>query len=149
MAQLQTKIGDDLRAALKQGEGEKVSVLRLLQAALKNVEIEKGKRGAGLSNEETITVIQKETKKRHDAADLYQAGARPELAYKEESEAAILKEYLPEQLSEEEICALVADVLRSGETNTGKIMGLVMLQIKGRADGTTVRKIVEEMHGLH
>lgn len=149
MAQLQTKIGDDLRAALKQGETAKVGVLRLLQAALKNVEIEKGKRDAGLSDEETLAVIQKETRKRHDAADLYRAGTRPELAEKEEREAAILKAYLPERLSEEEIRACVADVLKSGETNIGKAMGMVMAQIKGRADGTTVRKIMVEMHGFH
>jgi uncharacterized protein YqeY len=145
MSGLQIKISDDLRAALKQGEAEKVSVLRLLQAALKNAEIEKGKRESGLSDEEVLEIVQKETKKRHDAIDLYRKGGRPELAEKEESEAALLKAYLPAELSSEELNAIVADVLKSGETNAGKVMGAVMAKVKGRADGTMVRKMVEDL----
>lgn len=159
MAGLQIKISDDLRTALRQGEGEKVSVLRLLQAALKNVEIEKGKRDIGLSDEETLEVVQRETKKRHDAAELYRKGGRPELAEKEKMEVSLLKAYLPfghrrhrlalshlpRQLSSDELRTIVADVLKGGETNMGKIMGIVMAKVKGKADGTAVRKMVEEM----
>lgn len=144
MASLQVKISDDLHAALKRGEAEKVSVLRLLQAALKNIEIERDRRDAGLSDEETLEVVQKETKKRHDAVELYRTGGRPELAEKEEREASLLKAYLPRQLSSDELRAIVADALKGGETNVGKIMGTVMAKVKGKADGTAVRKIVEE-----
>lgn len=145
MGDLSLRIQDDLRAALKRGETETVSVLRLLRAALKNAEIEKGKRGTGLSDEETVEITQKETKKRGDAADLYRKGGRPELAEKEESEAAVLKAYLPEQLSLESLHTIVAEILKSGETNMGKVMGMVMAKVKGKGDGTAVRKIVEEM----
>lgn len=145
MNELQQRIQDDLRHAFKQGEKIKVGTLRLLQAAIKNVEIEKRRKDVGLTDQEIIEVVGREVKKRREAAEMYRRGAREDLVFQEETEAAILEAYLPPRLSDEELRSVVQDVLAGGETNPGKVMGMVMAKAKGRADGGVVRKMVEEM----
>lgn len=147
------KIHQDLNEALKSKEELKTSVLRLLSSSILNKEKEKRYKSGGaedvpLTDEEIIDVIFSEAKKRKEAIDLYEKGGRQELAKKEKDELEILQKYLPEQLSEEELKKLVKTaVARTGakeQKDMGKVMGVLMQQVKGRADGSLISKIVKE-----
>lgn len=145
---LKKQIFEDLKAAMKAGETEKRDVLRMLDSMIKNVEIEKMKRETGLTDEESMEVIARAVKQRKDAVAQYEEGGRPELAEKEKKEIEILMAYMPEQMGEEAVRAVVAEVIAaSGVTSKaeiGKAMGPIMGKLKGKADGNLVKKIVEE-----
>ncbi len=145
---LVTTIEAALTAALKAGESEKLSVLRMTKAALKNKSIELGHE---LSDDEALAVISKEVKQRRDAETEFRAGNRPELADKEAAEAAMLTEYLPAQLSEAELVPLIeaaiASTGASQASDMGKVMGALMPQTRGKADGALVSKLVKERLG--
>jgi uncharacterized protein YqeY len=148
---LKDKIIRDFKEAFKGKEEIKLSVLKLLQAEIHNAEIAKraktGKEEA-LGEDEIIDVVSREIKKRKDAIELYEKGGRQELAVKERQEIDFLKFYLPEQLSEEEIRNLVKKAIaQTGAKEIeemGRVMGVLSPQIKGRADGGLVSKIVKE-----
>lgn len=146
MSTIKDKIREELKAAMKSGDAEKRDVLRMVDSMIKNVEIEKGKRESGLSDEEIIEVLVRAVKQRKDSATQYIDGGRPELAEKEQKEIEIISVYLPEQLSEEEILKIVKEVIVSsgatGANDMGKVMGQIMAQVKGKADGNLVREIV-------
>lgn len=146
---LKQKIFEDLKSAMRAGETEKRDVLRMLDSMIKNVEIEKMKREVGLGDEEVMDVITRAVKQRKDAVAQYESGGRPELAEKELREIEILMAYMPEQMSEDAVRAVVAEVIASvgamGKADIGKVMGPVMGKLKGLADGNLVKKIVEEL----
>ena len=123
-----------------------LSVLRMLKAALKNKEIELRKE---LSDEQALVVLQSEVKKRHDSIDAYQQGNRPELADKEAAEIEVLKQFLPIQLSEEEVKtkveAALNNLLEEERADFGKAMKAAMAELKGQADGGLVSGIVKEL----
>ena len=148
---LKQKITQDLLLAMKSGDTLKRDVLRMLDAMIKNTEIEKLKKETGLSDAEVLEVISRAVKQRKDAAAQYIAGNRPELAEKENKEIKILATYLPAQMSEEEVRKIVAEIIaKVGATSAsdiGKVMGPVMGKLKGLADGNLVKKIVEEKLG--
>ena len=133
---------------MKAGDTCKRDVLRMLDSAIKNVEIEKKKREEGLSDDEVLEVIARSVKQRQDSIRQFQQGGRAELAEKEKQELEILKNYMPEQLSEDEIRAVVKEIIVSSgvvsSADMGKIMGQAMGKLKGKADGNIVRKIVGE-----
>jgi hypothetical protein len=110
--------------------------------------VEKLDKLSQLTEEEVAGVVLSEVKKRKDAAQEFESGGRPELAEKELKEAELLKKYLPEQMSEEEIRKLVIEAVQKvGATSPqemGKVMGALMPQLKGRADGSMVQKVVQE-----
>ena len=145
---LKQKIFEDLKAAMKAGETERRDVLRMLDSMVKNVEIEKMKREAGLNDEEVIEVLNRAVKQRKDAIAQYEAGGRPELAEKEMKEIEILRAYMPEQMSEDDVRKVVAEIIAqvgaSSKAEIGKVMGPAMGRLKGQADGNLVKKIVEE-----
>jgi len=145
---LKQKIFEDLKAAMKAGETEKRDVLRMLDSMVKNTEIDKKKRDEGLSDEEVLEVIGKAVKQRKDAATQFEEGGRPELAEKEMKEMAILMVYMPEQMSEDAVRAVVQEIIAASgvtsKTEIGKVMGPAMAKLKGQADGNLVKKIVEE-----
>jgi hypothetical protein len=145
---LKQKIIDEMKQAMKSGDAQKRDTLRMLDSMIKNVEIEKMKKDAGLTDEEIIEVIAKGIKQRKDSVAQYEAGGRPELAEKEKKEIEILMAYMPEQMGEEEIRAAVKEVIsQTGATSKaemGKVMGMAMGKLKGKADGNAVKKIVEE-----
>lgn len=147
MSNLQDQIKKDLITSLKEKNEAKVSVLRMLQAAIKNKEIEIKKR-EGLSDEEIQQVVVSEVKKRNDSIESYKAGGRDELVEKEKKEIEVLKNYMPEQVSEEEITKIVekaiSDIGASSPQDMGKVMGKAMEVLKGKADGNVVSKIVKE-----
>jgi len=140
---LKTKIEEVLKEALKNKDESKASTFRLLLSAIKNAEIDK--RGK-LDDGEVLAIIKKAVKERDEAIELYKKGDREELAEKEEQEKKILQEYLPKEASDEEIKKAVDGVLKaSGESpNFGQVMGVVMGELKGQADGKRVAEIVKE-----
>lgn len=142
------KIKADLKDAMKVRDVEKRDVLRMVDSMIKNVEIEKGKRAEGLSDEEVIEVLMRAVKQRKDSVIQYNSGNRPELAQKEQKEIDIIAVYLPEQLNEEEITKIVKEVIAQNEVKSandmGKIMGQVMGKLKGQADGNLVKEIVQK-----
>jgi len=141
---LKEKIEKDFIEAYKAKDEDKTSVLRMVKSAIKNKEIEKGET---LSDNETESVVAKEIKQRRDSASEYKKGGRDDLVKKEEKEISILSGYLPEQLSEEEISKIVekavADSNASGIKDMGKVMGIIMPEIKGKADGSLVSELVK------
>ncbi len=141
-------IGDELKGAMKSGDTEKRDTLRLLQSALKNAAIEARKEASAFTDAEVQSVVKKLVKQRQDSIEQYTAGNRMDLAEKEKKEVEILSPYLPQTLSREATRALVEKVLgeQGGATakDMGKIMGLVMKEAGGQADGTLVREIVQE-----
>lgn len=139
------KIQEDLKQAQLSREEIKVSTLRLLISEIKNASINKG---GELSDEDIISTIQREVKKRNESITAFRIGAREDLASKEESEIAILKPYLPEAMSDEELVKIIDESIKSTGATTisdmGKVMGVVMGKTKGRADGNTVSSMVKE-----
>ncbi len=153
---LKEKIQKDFIEAFKAKDADRTLVLKMLQAGIKNAEIEKKTRLAKkgepfeeLSDEEIIQVIFKEAKKRKDAIGLYEKGGRAEQAEKEKKELEILSAYLPEQMSEEEIGELAKRAIEqagvSEQKEIGKVMAILAPQTKGKADGALVNKIVKEL----
>lgn len=143
---LVTTINDELKAAMKAGEVEKRDTLRFLQSALKNVAIEKRKPVTEFTDAEVQEVVKRLVKQRKDSIAQYQAGGRADLVAKEESELAIITPYLPATLSPEATEALVEQVMASLGTVTakdmGRVMGAVMKESAGQADGQLVRELV-------
>lgn len=143
---MKSKIQADLGQALKKGDTLKVSTLRLLIAEIHNQEIEKRQE---LSKEEIITIVQKEVKKRQESIEAYQKGKREDLVKKEKKELEVLSEYLPRQLSPQELEKIIQSVIKKVNATSlsdfGKVMGLVMAEVKGRADGKVISKIVKNI----
>jgi hypothetical protein len=148
---LKKQIIEDLKQAMKSGDTMKRDTLRMLDSMIKNVEIEKKKREEGLADKEVEQVISRAIKQRKDATAQFKAGGRPELAEKEEKEANILLSYMPEQMSEDELRRQIKAVINEtgaiGKSDMGRVMGAAMKSLKGRSDGQTVKKIVEEELG--
>jgi len=143
---LKERLKEDMKAALKAKDKEKLSVIRMLQALIKNAEIDK--RGE-LTDEEIVSLLMKYAKQRRESIELYEKGGRQDLVEKERMELQIVESYLPKQMSEEEIRELVKKVIEEvGATSPkdmGKVMQAVMPKVKGRADGSVVNKIVREL----
>ncbi len=145
---LRDRIADEMRAAMKAREQARVSTLRMLMAAMKNTQVEKGHE---LDDEEVVEVIAREAKRRRESIDAFEKGGRPELVEKEGAELAVLESYLPERLSDEELAALVdaaiAETGASTPKEMGNVMKVVMPKVKGRADGTAVSAAVRARLG--
>jgi uncharacterized protein len=134
------QVQDDVSAALKAGDRERVHALRLIANELQKAAKENGA--------EEVEVLQRERKRRLEAAEAYRDGGRGDSAKGEEREAEIIESYMPDQLSDAELEAIVGDaVAESGATSPqemGKVMSLVMPKVKGRADGKRVSGLVQE-----
>ena len=146
MAKLLEQINQNLVMAMKAKNAEETSVLRMLIAAARNKEITLRKDGqAELSDEQILEVIGSEVKKRRDSVEAYSQGGRQDLVDKENSEIKILEKYLPEQMSDEELEKIVAEIIAAGATDFGRVMGQAMARVKGKADGGKVSEIVKKM----
>jgi uncharacterized protein len=134
------QIQDDVKDAMRAGEKERVHALRLIVNELQKAAKENGG--------EELDVLQRERKRRFEAAEAYRDGGRADRAEAEEREAELIASYMPEQVSDEELSAIVGDaVAESGASSPkemGKVMALVMPQVKGRADGKRVSDAVKE-----
>lgn len=139
------KINQDLIEAQKSKNEIVVGTLRMLKAAITNFNIATRKE---LDDSDIATVLQKEIKTRNESAEVFKRGNRPELAEKEEKEIEILKVYLPEQISDDEIRARASEIIAKenlkGVENMGKVIGQLMAEFKGKAQGGTVSQIVKE-----
>ena len=144
MSRIET-IDQEVKEAMKARDAERRDALRLILNALKNSEKELQR---PLSEEEELQVLQRERKRRVEAAEAFRTGGREEQAASEERELAILEEFMPEPLDEEQIEDIVDDAIAEvGATSMadlGRVMADVMPQIAGRADGSVVSQIVRE-----
>jgi hypothetical protein len=142
-ANLKEKLEADLWQSMKDRDNVRRSTLRLLLAAVKNAEI--ARRGS-LDNPDILGVVAKEIKQRNESIEAFKLGARPDLVAREEAELAILKEYLPRQLSRDEIIAEARQVIEEagaqGPRDKGKVMPIIMARLKGKADGREINEIV-------
>ncbi len=152
MAALKDRLRTDLTAAMKARDSLRAGTLRMVLTAVANAEVA-GKQARELSDDDVLGVLTSEAKKRREAAEAFDAGQRPELAQKERDEAAILAEYLPEQLTAEEVHKLVTatidqlGVAGDGMKAMGRVMGALQPQVKGRADGGVVAAEVKKALG--
>ena len=148
MSALKARITDEMKAALLGGNRFRGDVLRNVKAAILNEEVSLGKRDEGLNDAEVEKVLSREVKKRVESAELYRSNGRIELAESEEKEEAILREFLPEQLSEAEVVAIVEDVLASMDDvsiqKMGQVIGAVKQKVGNAADGALIARIVKE-----
>ena len=147
---LKTTLRSDLTDAMKARDEVRSSTLRMALTAITNEEVA-GKQARELSDDDVIGVLSREAKRRREAAEAYDDAKRPELADRERAELAVLADYLPQPLSDEEIRALVqaaiAETGASGPAGMGQVMKVVTPQTRGRADGGTVSAIVKELLG--
>jgi uncharacterized protein YqeY len=136
---------DEVRDAMRAHDNERRDALRLIVASLKSAEKELLR---PLSDEEELQVLQRERKKRQEAAEAFHGAGRAEQAAKEEAELAILEEFMPEPLSEDELERIVDDAIAENKATNmrdmGRVMADVMPQIAGRADGSAVSQLVRE-----
>jgi len=146
---LQQQIKDGIKDAMKSKEEVRLAVLRSLSAAFTNELVAKGRKPIDeLSDEEVLAVITRASKQRKDSIDQFIKGGRPELAESEQAELTIIESYLPTLMSEDEIKNIVttkkAEMNIVDKTQLGMFIGAVMKDLKGKADGSLVKKIVEE-----
>jgi uncharacterized protein len=145
---LKQKLNDDLRQSLRDRNEIKTSTLRLLLSAIKYAEI-KPDRQITLTDADILGVIAKEIKQREDSIAAYKAGNRQDLVDRESTEMAILKTYLPEQLTRDEITTearqMITEVGAKGPADKGKVMGKLVAKLKGKADGKIINDVVTEL----
>jgi hypothetical protein len=146
MGRLTEKVRADLTESMKARTAERTSTLRMLQAAIKNEQINLGHE---LSDEEALSVIRKSVKQRHDSIEQFTRGNRPDLASKEAAEVEILKSYMPPELSDSELESGLREIIASTGAQSKKDMGKVMKEAtaryKGRADGRKIQEIVSRL----
>lgn len=143
------QLQEDLRQSMLAKDELKTSVLRMLISAIGYYEIQKGGAGYQASDEDVMSVLQKEAKQRNDSIEQFKLAARSDLVEKETNELELLKAYLPEQMSEETVRKIVEETITeiNGTTmqDMGKVMGALMPKLKGKADGNLVSKLVKEI----
>lgn len=142
---LTERLNEDMKQAMKNKEKDKLSVVRMLKAALQNESIKLGKQE--LSEEEELTVLSREVKQRKDSLQEFEKAGRDDLVQKIQSELEYVNIYMPEQLSEDEVEAIVksaiAETGATSKSDMGKVMGVLMPKVKGKADGSLVSKLVQ------
>ncbi|HUA12930.1 MAG TPA: GatB/YqeY domain-containing protein [Candidatus Sulfotelmatobacter sp.] len=145
---LEAKLEQDIKTALLAGDKRKATTLRGLKAVLLNVKVAEGKRDSGLSDNEVIESLAKEAKKRQESADLYIQGGNKERADQELAEKAIIEEYLPPKLSDDEIGNLITQAIKdtgaAGPQDMGKVIGAVKAKTGAGADGALIAKLTKE-----
>ncbi len=144
---LRDKINDGMKEAMKSGDKLRVSTLRLVNAAIKNADIEARTASKTLSDDDLLGLLQKMIKQRQESVELYDKGGRKELADQERGEIAIIQEFLPQQMSEAEAKAAIAEVIKQEGASSVKDMGKVMAALKaayaGRMDFAKASALVK------
>lgn len=148
MANMKEKLSSDLRNAQKSRDSLKTDTLRLLLSEIKNKEIDLRRE---IENEEIISILVTQIKKRKEAASIYEENGRKDVCEKELKESSFLESYLPEQVSEEElkkrIQEILADTGAQSPRDIGKVMKIVIPEFKGKADGAIIKDLVSELLG--
>ena len=148
MAGLRDQLREDVKTAMRAKDALRRDTIRLLQAAIKNADIEqRGEVGDAV----VLTIIQKQLRQRQDSIEQFEAGGREDLAARERAEIGVLEAYLPAQMDRDAIMAaaqaVVARTGASGPGDKGKVMGPLMGQLRGKADGRLVNEVVGELLG--
>jgi uncharacterized protein YqeY len=142
---IKEKIDRDMKMAQKSGDKTRLNITRLLKSEIKYKEIDKKD---NLSDEETLEVLQTSVKRHRDSIEQFQKGGRNDLVEKEEAELKIILEYLPQQLTEEELTSMIDETIKeveaSGPKDLGKVMKVLIPKVKGRADGKKVNVLVSQ-----
>jgi len=145
-ADLKKKLNDDLKQAMKDGDTQKRSVLRLLLSSVHNAEISKQ---AALGNSDVLGIIAKEVKQHNESIEAFRLGNRSDLVEKEETELVILQAYMPQQMTRDEIVEAAREVIArvgaQGPADKGKVMKELMPGMKGKADGKVINDVVGEL----
>jgi uncharacterized protein YqeY len=141
------KINEDLKESMKSGDKLRLETLRSIRASI--IEFSKSGTGKDMSEEDAQKILLNASKKRKDAIEMYKQAGRQDLLEKEESELAIIAAYLPEQLSESEVVdalkSIIQQVGAEGPKDMGKVMGLAMKELRGKADGTLVQQCLKQL----
>lgn len=144
---LKTTLTEAMKTAMRSKDKSRLDVIRLMQAAIKQVEVDQGRRDDGLSDVEVLAIIDKMLKQRRDSIEQFNQGARPDLAEKEMAEIVIIQTFLPQALSPEEIQHLIdqafAEVGDRSISAMGKVMAILKPLIQGRADASQVSALVK------
>lgn len=143
---LKERLQNDMKSAMREGQTERRDVLRLLLAAIKQTEVDSGKT---LDDKGVEDLLMKQMKQRRESISDYEKAGRPEQAAQEKAEVVVIEEYLPKMMSREEIEALVAAAISqlniTSAKEMGRLMGYLMPQVKGKADGRLVNEVVKEL----
>lgn len=141
------KINEDLKEAMKSGDKIRLETLRSLRASI--IEFNKSGTDKIMSEEDAQKILLNASKKRKDAIDMYRQAGRQDLLEKEESELAIIASFLPEQLSEDQVIHALKGIIQQagaeGPKDMGKVMGLAMKELRGKADGNLVQQCVKQL----
>jgi uncharacterized protein len=144
---LLSQLNNDMKQAMKNKDKERLSVIRMVKASIQNESIKLGK--SELSEDEDLTILSRELKQRKDSLQEFKSAGRDDLVEKLETEINIIQEYMPEQLSEEELKAIVLETIQetgaSSKKDMGKVMSQLMPKVKGKADGSKINKLVQEL----
>ncbi len=145
---LKQRLTDDVKQALRSGDKLRVSVIRLVMAAVQNAEIA---RRDTLADADILGIIAKEVRQRHESIEAFKLGNRGDLVAQEEAELAILQAYLPQQMTRDEIITearrVIAEVGAQGPGDKGKVMPKLIAELKGKADGREINAVVTELLG--
>lgn len=146
---IKASILDELKTAMKQKKADRLRVLRSLKAKILEKEISERKDGESeLSDDQIVEVLMKAAKQRKESIDQFGEGGRDDLVEKEKEELEIIEEFLPEMMDEDEVRSAVQKQIKnldaSGMQDMGKVMGVMMGQLKGKADGSMVSRVVKE-----
>ncbi|WP_108669601.1 GatB/YqeY domain-containing protein [Peribacillus acanthi] len=140
------RLNDDMKQAMKNKEKDKLSVIRMLKSSLQNEGIKLQKQE--LTADEELTVLSRELKQRKDSLQEFQNAGRDDLVEKTRTEINYVEVYMPQQLSEEEVSAIVQETIAAvgatSKADMGKVMGALMPKVKGKADGSLVNKLVQQ-----
>lgn len=140
------KINKDYIKAMKEKDTLKANILNMLRSAIKYKEIEN--REKEISDEDVIDLVKKEIKRHEESIEMYKTGGRKDLQEKEEKELQVLKSYLPEQISEDEVKRIISEIIlklnATSKNDFGKVMKEAMSQLRGKAEGSLIKRVVEE-----
>ncbi|ROL59815.1 GatB/YqeY domain-containing protein [Bacteroidetes/Chlorobi group bacterium MS-B_bin-24] len=144
---LEEKVSEELKKAIKEGDRTRMDALRSIRASL--LELKKSGLNREITNDDEIKILNSLVKKRKEAIELYEKGGRTDLAEKERKEMEIIKQFLPEEMSELEIrnylTNLIQEIGAKSTADLGKVMGKAMKELKGKADGSLVQSIAREL----
>ncbi|WP_062104640.1 GatB/YqeY domain-containing protein [Bacillus niameyensis] len=142
---LHDQLNEDMKQAMKNKEKDRLSVVRLLKAAIQNEAIKLGKKE--LTEDEELTVLSREVKQRKDSLQEFEKAGREDLVEKTRNELVFVQDYMPAQLDEEELEKIVREAIAetgaSSKAEMGKVMGALMPKVKGKADGSLVSQLVQ------
>lgn len=148
---LEEKVSEELKKAIKEGDQVRMDVLRSIRAAI--LEFKKSGINREMNEEDEIKILNSLAKKRKEAIELYEKGGRTDLADKEKKELEVIQSFLPAQMSEEEIRNFLVNIINElnaqSPSDLGKVMGRAMKELKGKADGSLVQQIAKELLSQH